>query len=136
MSTSHRNQQPFYYSLYQATAPIYDEYGNEIGMGTSYTNPVKAYGNISAAKGAVVARQFGDDLNYDRVILMADRDTPIDEYSVLWIDTTPELDANGALALDRRGNMITPWNYVVKSVARGLPHFGTASIAVKKVNVS
>ena len=128
--------QPFWYALYGETAPIYDEWGNEIGVGNSYGKPVKTMGNISAAKGDVVTRQFGDEANYDRVIMLGDRDTPIDEYAVLWIDTDPELDEDGALAVDIYGDYLTPWNYVVKSVARGLPGFGSAMIAVKKVYVS
>lgn len=136
MSTSNRNKQPFYYALYGSTSPITDEWGNEIGMGVSYSAPVKCWGNISPAKGEVTARQFGEDTDYDRTILLADRDTPIDEYSILWIDTTPELDQDGNLKVDAYGNPVTPHNYTVKRIARGLPKFGTAQIAVKKVNVS
>lgn len=136
MRQSYRNEQTFYYALYSATEPIYDEWGNEVGVGVGYTKPVKARGNISPAKGETEARQFGDDVLYDRVITMGDRDTPIDENAVLWIDRTPQLDAEGNLATDAYGQTVTPHNYIVKRVARSLPTFGSAQIAVKMVNVS
>lgn len=131
-----RNKQPFWYALYSATVEDYDEYGNQIGTSESYGKPVKAYANISPAKGSVIARQFGDDDSYDKVIVTGDRDTPIDEYAVLWIDSEPDLDANGALKVNADGEIVTPWDYIVRKIGRGLPNFGTTVIAVSKVNVS
>lgn len=130
-----RNKQPFWYALYDRTATEFDEYGNEVNPHAVYKNPVKAYGNISAAQGEVDARQFGDADNYDKVIVLGDRDTPIDEYAVLWIDTTPELNLWGELVVDAKGDYKTPWDYIVKKVGRSLPNFGSAVIAVSKVNV-
>ena len=134
--TCFRNKQPFWYALYDATVEQYDEYGNQIGTSASYGNPVQTSGNISPAKGDVVARQFGDDDQYDKVIVTGDRDTPIDEYAVLWIDTVPELDENGALKVNADGEIVTPWDYIVRKVARGLPNFGSTEIAVSKVTVA
>ena len=57
---------------------------------------------------------------------------PIDEYSILWIDRVPQLDENGALALNDEGEVITPHDYIVKKVARSL---NSVSIAISKVNV-
>lgn len=134
--TCFRNKQPFWYALYDATVEQYDEYGNQIGTSASYGNPVQTSGNISPAKGNVIARQFGDDELYDKVIVTGDRDTPIDEYAVLWIDVEPELDANGALKVNADGEIVTPWDYIVRKVARGLPNFGSTVIAVSKVTVA
>ena len=131
-----RNKQAFWYALYDATAEQYYEYGNQIGTSASYGDPVESSGNISPAKGSVVARQFGDDDLYDKVIVLGERDVPIDEYAVLWIDTVPELDENGALKVNADGEIVTPWDYIVRKVGRGLPNFGSTSIAVSKVNVS
>lgn len=145
MRLNHRNKQPFWYALYDATVAGYDEYGNQYNQNTggnqistyaTYKNPVQEYGNISPAKGSVIAQQFGDDLRYDRVIALENRDTPIDEYAVLWIDSIPELDANGALKVNASGEIVTPWDYIVRRVGRGLPTFGGAVIAVSKVSVS
>lgn len=134
--TCFRNKQPFWYALYDATVEQYDEYGNQIGTSATYGNPVQTSGNISPAKGNVIARQFGDDELYDKVILTGDRDTPIDEYAVLWIDVEPELDANGALKVNADGEIVTPWDYIVRKVGRGLPNFGSTAIAVSKVTVT
>jgi hypothetical protein len=105
-----RNKQPFWYALYDATAVGFDEYGNQNATYSSYHDPVQTSGNISPAKGNVVARQFGDDELYDKVIVLGDRDTPIDEYAVLWIDSAPELDENGALKVNADGEIVTPWD--------------------------
>lgn len=142
-----RNFQTFWYALYDHTQEGYDDYGNRIGYGyqptngyqTSaypvYKNPVQAYGNISAARGTAETRQFGDNVNYDRVIVVGDRDTPIDEYAVLWIDREPEIDPTGELKVNANGDYVTPWDYIVRKVGRGLPN-GSAVIAISKVNVS
>ena len=131
-----RNMQTFWYAPYVDTVETYDYYGNQNGTHAQYGNPVKVSANISPAKGDVVARQFGDDDLYDKVIVTGDRDTPIDEYSVLWIDSVPELDANGALKVNASGEIVTPWDYIVRKVARGLPNYGSTVIAVSKVFVS
>ena len=136
MRMNNRNKQPFWYALYAGTQQDYDDEGYENGVHAVYANPVKVEGNISPEKGSVIARQFGDDDQYDRVIAVENRDTPIDEYAVLWIDTIPELDANGALTVNADGEIVTPWDYIVRRVGRGLPNFSSAVIAVKKVDVS
>lgn len=136
MRGANRNKQPFWYALYGERTVEYDDYGNETGYAVTYGKPVKTSGNISAAKGEVVARQFGDDELYDRVIFVDDRNTPIDEYTVLWIDEEPELDSEGALKKNDDGSYATPWNYIVRKVAHGLPVFGGVTIAVDKVTVT
>lgn len=123
-----RNKQPFWYALYDSTVEEYDEYGNQIGTHAVYGKPVAMKGNISPAKGDVVTRQFGDDDQYDKVIVLGDCATPINEYAVMWIDTPP--------VLDDEGNTDTPWDYIVTKVARGLPPYGSVVIAVRKVSVS
>ena len=132
----YRNQQTFWYALYAGTAEGYDQYGNQNSTYATYGNPVQAQANISPAKGDVIARQFGDDDRYDKVIVIGDRDTPIDEYAVLWIDTEPELDENGALKVNADGEYVTPWDYIVRKVGRGLPGFGSTVIAISKVTVT
>ena len=136
MRMNFRNMQPMWYALYGGTVVDFDEYGNETDPHTIYNNPVKINANISPAKGSVIARQFGDDDTYDKVIAISDRDIPINEYSVLWIDTVPELDANGALKVNASGEIVTPWDYIVRRVARGLPTFGGALLAITKVSVA
>lgn len=130
-----RNMQTFWYALYDSTEESYDEYGNPSAYPT-YGEVVEVQGNISAAQGEVAARQFGDADNYDKVIVLGDRDTPIDEYAVLWIDAgEPVTDLYGKPQVVD-GKYVTPWDYVVTKVGRGLPNNGSAVIAVRKVNVS
>jgi hypothetical protein len=130
----YRNKQPFWYSLYNRTVVDTDTHGNRRTY-TTYNTPVKVKGNISAAVGDVMTRQFGDDVNYDKVIVLGDRDTPIDENAVLWIDREPSVNLWGELTVNANGDYVTPWDYIVRKVGRGLPN-GSAVIAVSKVNVS
>lgn len=134
--TCFRNKQPFWYALYDETVEQYDEYGNQIGTSVTYGNPVESSGNISPARGNVIETQFGSDEQYDKVIVTGDRDTPIDEYAVLWIETAPEIDDKGALKVNADGEIVTPWDYIVRKVGRGLPNFGSTVIAVSKVTVT
>lgn len=119
-----RNQKPFYYALFASKVPITDDYGNDTGESeVVYSAPVRCFGNISAARGETSARQFGEDTGYDRVIVLENANTPIDEHAVLWIDSVPVIT---------NGSTDTPWDYTVKKVARSL---NSVSIAVSRVNV-
>ena len=83
MRLNQRNVQPFWYALYASTEEDhvvngYDDYGNPIygtqtGTYVQYGNPVKTYGVISPARGIAETRQFGEELDYDRVIMVEDR---------------------------------------------------------------
>lgn len=136
MRGAFRNMQKFWYALYDQTAEGTDEYGNISTQYATYSDPVMTMGNISPAKGEVVSRQFGDDDMYDRVIGPLPINTPIDEYAVLWVDTTPELDQYGHLALNENGEPLTPHNYIVRKKAPSLPVFGGVMLAIEKVTVT
>lgn len=134
MRTMLRNKSRFFYALYKKRIPKTDEYGNVTGeYDIIYENPVEFAANVSAAKGETTTRQFGESESYDKVIIM-NNDTPaIDEYTVLWIDTVPQVDKYGALATNEDGEVLTPHDYIVKKVARSL---NSVAIAVSKVTVS
>ena len=118
-----RNQVPFYYAPYVGKTEMIDEYGNRSGeFELTYGDPVKVFGNISAAQGEMQTRQFGESETYDKIIILDNPKTPIDEYSILWVDTTP-------LA----GSTPVPHDYVVKKIARSL---NSVSIAISKVQVN
>lgn len=120
-----RNKSKFFYAMYKEKTPLEDDYGNETGeYEIIYEKPVELKGNISAARGETITCQFGEDVSYDRVIVLEDPNSPIDEFSVLWIDKKPEIDSNGGTK--------TPHDYVVRNVARSI---NSVSIAVSKVNV-
>lgn len=134
MRCMNRNKSRFFYSLYEGKTAITDEYGNVTGeYDVKHGNPIEFFANISAAKGETQTRQFGESEAYDKVIVM-DNDAPsIDEYTVLWVDTVPQLNEDGTLAVNDDGETITPHDYVVKKVAKSL---NSVSIAISKVNVT
>ena len=123
-----RSLQPFWYRLYETIAPdtYTDEWGNVVESGeqtVGYSAPVQMYAHISPASGASDVEMFGNLDNYDKVIVTADMTCPIDENSVLYIDTTPtETDGEWSA-----------YNYIVRRVARSI---NSISIAVRKVEVS
>ena len=121
-----RNKTPFYYALYDHKEQLIDEYGNPVGEYTVYYDkPSKCYGNISAGYGLAQTQEFGESVACDKVIVVCDTNLPIDEYSVLWIDTPPDIDA--------KGYATSPHDYIVKKVAKRL---NVVSIAISRVNVS
>ena len=120
-----RNKQIFYYALFNSKTEILDDDGYFTGgYALNYGNPIQGNANISAAKGETTIRQFGEDVPYDKVIVMDDPATAIDEYAILWIDKLPVLEKDGTTK--------TAHDYVVKQVARSL---NSVSIAVAKVDV-
>jgi hypothetical protein len=121
-----RNKSKFYYASYIDETEIIDEYGNGTGeYEISYSNPKECKGNVSAAQGEIQSRQFGESESYDKVIVLDDRNAPIDEHSILWVDTLPCLNDDGTTD--------TPHDYVCKRIARSL---NGVSIAIKKVDVN
>lgn len=125
MRTLARNKIRIFYANFRAKIPLKDEYGNLTGeYDIAYDNPVEIRANVSAARGESTTRQFGEDEGYDRVIVMDDPNVAINVSSVLWIDTLPEINADGSTE--------TPYDYIVKQVA---PSLNSVSIAVSKVNV-
>ena len=126
MKTLTRNKIRIYYANYHDKTPIKDEYGNLTGeYKITYGDPVAVMANVSAARGESTTRQFGEDVSYDRIIVLDDSTFPIAETSILWIDTPPEISDGGTTK--------TPHDYIVKQVA---PSLNSVSIAVSKVNVT
>lgn len=125
MRTLVRNKIRIFYANYRTKNPIKDEYGNLTGeYDIVYGNPVEIKANVSAARGESTTGQFGEDEGYDRVIVMDNPKVSINVSTVLWIDTLPEIKADGSTD--------TPYDYIVKQVA---PSLNSVSIAVSKVNV-
>lgn len=120
-----RNKTTFYYASYIGETEIIDEYGNRTGeFSLTYGNPTRMSGNVSAAQGEMQSRQFGESESYDKVIVLDDRNAPIDEHSILWVDTLPHLNEDGSTD--------TPHDYIVRRVARSI---NGVSIAIGKVDV-
>jgi hypothetical protein len=121
-----RNKTSFYHASYIGETEITDEYGNGTGeYSLTYGKPMRMSGNVSAAQGEIQSRQFGESESYDKVIVLDDRNAPINEHSILWVDTLPHLNGDGSTDI--------PHDYIVRRVARSL---NGVSIAISKVDVS
>ena len=121
-----RNKSKFYYASYIGETEIIDEYGNSTGeYKILYSNLYEGSANISAAQGETKIRQFGESESYDKVIVLDDINTPINEHSILWVDTLPLLNEDGSTT--------TPHDYVVTRKAKSL---NTVLLAIRKVDVN
>ena len=122
-----RNKVSFYYALYEGKQEVIDEQGFYTGeTKLSYTKPIACLANISAAQGRTETLAFGDNLSYDKTMVFdIEFFPPIDESSVLWVDVLPELDDEG--------NTSTPYDYIVRRVAKSL---NGVSVAISKVDVN
>lgn len=111
-----------WYALYLGTENL-TENGYETGeKAVLYSNPVQIMANVSAATGEASTRQFGEDVQYDKVLVM--EQCPFDEVSILWIDNLPVLEPDGTTK--------TPHDYIVRGIAQSL---NSVSVAVGKVKV-
>ena len=123
MKILERNKQTFYYATYSGTSMGYDEDGfMTFENAAGYSKWQKFRANISPARGESTAELFGNDTDYDKVIVTDNLNCPIDENSVLAIDMTVEEDTD-----------VTTYDYIVKKVAKSLNFI---QYAVKKVKVN
>ena len=118
-----RNQTAIYYCLYKGKEPLLDEDGNETSeYRILYERPVKLMCSVSHATGDAQVNMFGNLDSYDKVLITNDMSCPIDENTVLFVDSKPGY---------RQGK--PAFDYTVKRVAKSL---NTISYAVSKVKVS
>ena len=118
METQEINEQKFYYATYSGRTMVTDSSNNYTGESkVTYSDPISAWANISAARGEASVEQFGADVRYDKIIVSCDTSLPIDETSIIWIDKP----------------ITGPHDYIVKKVAKSL---NVVSIAISKVDVS
>lgn len=119
METQAINEQEFHYATYGARTMTVDANGYYTGESSiTYSAPVSAWGNISAARGEASVEQFGQDVAYDKIIVSCDTDLPITDTTIIWIDNNPQTQ---------------PHDYIVKKVAKSL---NVISIAIRKVEVT
>lgn len=110
MRSLRKNTQPLHYATYSEEIKVYkrDENGNieyveidgeqcpiELGTVAGYNGPVLFYANISAGKGDAQADAFGSNVDYTRTISTTDMTCPIDELSLIWIESEPQFNADG-----------------------------------------
>lgn len=143
-----RNERTFWYATYKETRIQYDEYGNENGdPQVLYNTPVQAVANISPATGWSDTLQFGNLDTYDKVLVIDDLECPIDENTVLWIDSEPTIPEPEEVLPEAggfRSNIFPPeilvadtyeyidYDYIVKRVAKSLNVIAVAVSKVKK----
>ncbi len=90
------NQVPFWYQQFIREEDILDEDGNLTGETQKvYSNPVMAYARISPSTGQAESSPFGINTDYDKAISTV-QNLPIDEYSRLFIDIVPIINADGS----------------------------------------
>lgn len=120
MRTLDRNKRKFYYCLHQTKEKIYDDDHNFTGeYSPEYAEPVEAFGNISASSGTTDTEQFGNDISYDKTIALQGTNWPIDESTVLLIDTLPDPESE-----------IPNYDYLIVRKAVSLNH---TVLAIKRV---
>ena len=125
MRLRQRIAQTIYYRLYTGQIELTDDYGNSTGQyQKTYAAPVALKANVSPPSGEDVVELFGAIEHYDKIIQTCDMDCPIDENSVLYLDTVPTQGLDGTWSAH---------DYVVKRVAKSV---NTIRIGVSKVNVS
>ena len=125
MRTLKRNKRKMWYALYLDRKEI-EKNGRKTGTyKVIYSPPQPIEANVSAARGTADVEMFGTDLKYDKAFVTDDVKCPIDENSVMWIDTEPLIDANG--------DTKTPWDYVIVRVAKSI---NSKAYAAQKVSVS
>lgn len=124
MHSLRRNQKPLYYATYNNKIPITDEDGFDSGETiTGYSKPVVFHANISPAKGVSQEEVFGKSLDYSRTISTCDMLLPIDEFSRIWIESSPILNPDGTADGDSA-------DYSVVAIARSL---NSVLYAIKKL---
>ena len=123
MKLMKRNLKPVHYCLYKGREPLLDDDGNETGeYQVGYESPVELQCSVSPATGYAQVNMFGNLDSYDKVLITDDMSCPIDENTVLFVDSKPGY---------RQGK--PAFDYTVKRVAKSL---NTISYAVSKVKVS
>lgn len=74
-------------SLFDRLVPGVDEEGRLTGQNkVERSRQLPLLANVSAARGSAENSQFGQQLDYDRTVLIDNPDYPIAETAVLWID--------------------------------------------------
>ena len=89
------NQVPFWYQIYDGQEDELDENGDKTGDKIpKYSKPVRAWARISPNTGDAENSPFGKEISYDKTISTV-KNLPIDEYTKLFIDIVPVLNADG-----------------------------------------
>ena len=112
MRSLKRNQQKLWYSTYADQITIYErdengeiiydeidgeKYPRIIAERAGYNKPVFFDANVSAGKGTAQEDVFGKDIDFTRTISTTDLALPIDELSLVWIESEPKYLEDGTV---------------------------------------
>ncbi|MCR5753302.1 MAG: hypothetical protein K6G30_00625 [Acetatifactor sp.] len=112
MRSLKKNEQKLWYSTYADQITIYetDGAGNIIydevdgeriprikAERAGYNNPVPFDINVSAGRGSIQEDVFGPNVEYTRKISTTDLTLPIDELSIVWIESEPKFLIDGSV---------------------------------------
>ena len=109
MRSLKKNQQQLWYSTYADQITIYerDENGEIVYVDeektipkiiaerAGYNKPVSFCVSVSAGKGTAQEEVFGKDIDFTRTISTTDLSLPIDELSLVWIESEPKYLEDG-----------------------------------------
>lgn len=108
-----RNRREFWYAMcigHEIVRENGDPNGYEIGRKAIYSDPVKAYANISAGGGETGFTKVGILTEYNKVLNPLPLDFPMNEESLIWIDRgEPKRLADG--------NFDPMPNYVIRHIS-------------------
>lgn len=123
MKGMHRNKQKFWFALLEGQEDILNHDGYKVGQKNVYGSVHKLKANISQGSSNAILTRFGLDMPSSRTIGPLPLDCPINAFTQVWIDTSPDPDEHG--------NPTKPNDYVVTDVRKSLNQI---MIAVRKAN--
>lgn len=96
MRNARKNDRRMWYALYDGKKMVYDSDGRPtLEYTEGYSSPVEFYANLSAGSSDADEQPFGQNVQYDRIILTHDMSCPINEHSLIWVHKEPETDVYG-----------------------------------------
>ena len=125
MRTMTRNRRTFYYADLLRVTMSQDTDGNYVEDTMTYSDPVEWNAPITAANGQAETQIFGVNEPYDKVITLNKGEDFLKIGSILWVDTSPDLD--------EQGKATKPYDYIVVKTAESL---NFVNVAIRKVDVS
>lgn len=115
---------------YAGKEPVVDGDGRLTGeYRIAYAKPFRILPSLSPRSGNNWADGFGVGVDCDRTAVIDETGTGVTDTCVLWVETTPELDSDGNLALGADGTPETPFDYRVSMVAES---YNFTAVAMKK----
>ena len=119
MRTTQRDKRPVYYAFFDGITELLDENGDYTGeYEITYSEPIKAYMNVSGGRGQADIALFGLTQTFSRTATTQDLDTPFNTEMVFWVECDPET---------------APFNYRVAAISRTI---NQVVLALAEVDVS